>query len=164
MQTAVPVSPASITGPSQTTGRPVAMTTRAPASWARRSASAFRRLTRMPSRSSRVPSMSETTSRGAWVTREGASTSSFSQFRTTGPTRIGGRAERCLLPGQTQHSVQIGVAEQAARVDGGPNRADLVEPWVTFAQLCCVQRVQLPPVRAAAAAEQDVLDGEEILG
>ena len=74
MHTAVPVNPASMTGPSRPTGRPVAMTTRAPASAARRRASALRLLTRIPSKSSRVPSMSETTSLGAGMIREGAST------------------------------------------------------------------------------------------
>src|SRR4029077_12301177 len=65
MQTAVPVNPASITGPSHQIGRPVAMTTRAPASPARRRASMFRWLTRSPDSSNSVPSMSVTTITGA---------------------------------------------------------------------------------------------------
>ena len=65
MHTAVPVNPASMTGPSHQTGRPVATTTRAPASPARRSASMFRWLTLLPDSSSRVPSMSVTTIAGA---------------------------------------------------------------------------------------------------
>src|SRR6478609_5701419 len=65
MQTAVPVKPASITGPSHQIGRPVAITTRAPASPARVNASMLRWLTRSPVSSSRVPSMSVTTITGA---------------------------------------------------------------------------------------------------
>src|SRR6476620_11508927 len=86
MHTAMPVNPASITGPSHQIGRPVATTTRAPAAAARLSASMLRSLIFIPDSSSRVPSRSVTTIAGAsagWRTRRadveasGAVTGSF---------------------------------------------------------------------------------------
>ena len=103
--------------------------------------------------------MSDTTSLGAWVTDEGTGTWSLSQSAIIGPTNV-----PVYLSGQTQHPVQVRVAEQTAWVDRGPHRKHLVEPGVTRYQLTGVQGVQLAPVRTAAVAEQDVLDGQEILG
>src|ERR1700712_4024661 len=139
MHTAVPANPASMTGPSQTTGRPVAMTTFAPARAARRSASALRVLTRRPSRSSRVPSMSVTTRRGVEVIREGADTTPFSPTGTAALPR----SPRGSPSRNAQHPVEVAVAEPATRIDGVADGAGIVEPWVALTELFGVERVQL---------------------
>src|ERR1700712_3466051 len=159
MHTAVPVKPALIPGPSQTTGRPVAMTTRAPASAARRRAAALRLLTRMPSRSSRVPSMSETTSLGAGMIREGASTWPSSQLAKPRTT-----SRRSGAVGEAEDAVQVGVAEQAPGIDVGPGSPHVLEAGVPLVQLFGIEAVQLAPVRAAAVAEQYLFDGQEVPG
>ncbi len=65
---------------------------------------------------------------------------------------------------QTKDPVEIGVAEQATRIDGCPHRPHVVEPRIPPSQFLGVQGVQLAPVRTATVTEQDLLDGQEVFG